>query len=583
MERPAVLWLQGVAINAIAPVQAGTLRCVIYTRKSSEEGLEQSFNSLHAQRDACEAYIRSQAGEGWTALPTQYDDGGVSGGTMERPALKQLLADVAAGRIDVVVVYKVDRLTRTLGDFAKIVEIFDKAGASFVSVTQAFNTTTSMGRLTLNVLLSFAQFEREVTGERIRDKIALSKAKGLWMGGVTALGYDKGDHVLVVNEAEAETVCHIFRRYLELGSVHVLAAELKKEGTRSKRWTTTAGKTVGGAVLRRGALFHLLRNRHYLGEIIHKDETYPGLHPAIIDKDLFDPVQTKLAANTAEPRKRRVKRASALLTRLIFDGEGRRFSPTFSSAGRNGRLHRYYVLADIQQGKEDLQHPDSIRRIGADALEAFVLTTLRRLTDGPALGTEELRALLRRIEARPADTHLLLDPGALAVGNHPDLALQDLESRLHPGERMVQDGDLIRIALPRRMKLRGGKTWATFRADPVRKASIDRTLVDGLRRAHILVADWKHEERSLYRRRLRRLAFLSPTIQRMILGDGSHRGWGSPSFSRRTRRCAGQNKANGSKGSPQPQHHEGSVGHVYGVARGTISFSPTPRVERGGK
>jgi DNA invertase Pin-like site-specific DNA recombinase len=226
-----------------------TLRCAIYTRKSSEEGLEQSFNSLDAQREACEAYVKSQAHEGWKLIPTLYDDGGYSGGNLDRPALRRLLADIDAGKIDTVVVYKVDRLTRALSDFAKIVERMDAKGASFVSVTQAFNTTTSMGRLTLNVLLSFAQFEREVTGERIRDKIAASKAKGMWMGGTTPLGYDAKDRTLAINAAEAETVRHVFERYLEIGAVHRLQRELERDGVRSK----------GGAVLGRGALFHLLR------------------------------------------------------------------------------------------------------------------------------------------------------------------------------------------------------------------------------------------------------------------------------------------------------------------------------------
>ena len=278
-------------MNARSDIKPAVLRCAVYTRKSSEEGLEQSFNSLHAQRDACESYVRSQISEGWSCLPRAYDDGGISGGTMERPGLKALLADIAAGNIDVVVVYKVDRLTRSLMDFSRIIEAFDKAGVSFVSVTQAFNTTTSMGRLTLNVLLSFAQFEREVTGERIRDKLALSKAKGMWMGSVPPLGYSRGDHVLVVIPEEAETVRGIYRRYLELGSVHTLCAELGAKGIRSKRWVTDTGKVLGDAVISRGALFYLLKNRHYLGEIPHKGTNHAGLHAAIVDRDLFDAVQ----------------------------------------------------------------------------------------------------------------------------------------------------------------------------------------------------------------------------------------------------------------------------------------------------
>ena len=256
--------------------RAAARRCAIYTRKSSEEGLEQEFNSLDAQREACEAYVRSQRHEGWTALATRYDDGGISGGTLERPALQRLLADVRAGRLDLVVVYKVDRLTRSLADFAKIVEIFDAAGVSFVSVTQQFNTTTSMGRLTLNMLLSFAQFEREVTGERIRDKVAASKRKGMWMGGTVPLGYDVRDRKLVVNEAEAATVRRIYADYLALGSVRVLEERLGAEGVVGK-----SGRPLG-----RGALFHMLRNRVYRGEVADKGVVYPGEHAAIVDAEL---------------------------------------------------------------------------------------------------------------------------------------------------------------------------------------------------------------------------------------------------------------------------------------------------------
>jgi site-specific DNA recombinase len=276
------------------------IRCAIYTRKSSEEGLEQEFNSLQAQREACEAFIKSQRHEGWVCLPDGYDDGGVSGATMERPALQQLLAEIQAGRVDVVVVYKVDRLTRSLADFAKIVEILDAKGASFVSVTQQFNTTTSMGRLTLNVLLSFAQFEREVTGERIRDKIAASKRKGMWMGGVAPLGYRARDRKLVVVDGEAETVRCIFGRYAELGSVRVLQEELQAQGLTSKCWTSASGRLWGGKPFARGALYLMLRNRIYRGEIAHQELSYPGEHTPIIDRQLWDRVQVLLAGNAAQ-------------------------------------------------------------------------------------------------------------------------------------------------------------------------------------------------------------------------------------------------------------------------------------------
>jgi len=265
-----------------------TRRCAIYTRKSSEEGLEQDFNSLHAQREACEAFIKSQTGEGWRLIKTAYDDGGLSGGTMERPALQHLLEDIRRRLVDVVVVYKVDRLTRSLADFAKMVEVFDAHGVSFVAVTQQFNTTTSMGRLTLNVLLSFAQFEREVTGERIRDKIAASKRKGMWMGGVPPLGYDVRDRKLTVNAAEADTVRLIFRRYLALGCVSRLRADLDQNGVRSKQRILTSGRALGGCVFGRGALYHLLRNRIYRGEVVHRGIAYPGEHEAIVDEELWN-------------------------------------------------------------------------------------------------------------------------------------------------------------------------------------------------------------------------------------------------------------------------------------------------------
>src|SRR5438067_2049873 len=271
-------------------------RCAIYTRKSTEEGLDQAFNSLDAQREACGAYILSQAGEGWEPIKTLYDDGGFSGGSMERPALKQLLADITAGKVDVIVVYKVDRLTRSLADFAKIVEILDAKGVSFVSVTQAFNTTTSMGRLTLNVLLSFAQFEREVTGERIRDKHAASRKKGIWMGGNPPLGYDAHERKLIVNPAEAETVRSIFALYLELGCVRRLKDAVDRHGWITKRFTTAAGRIQGGRPISRGHLHRILANPIYIGRIAHKGQLHPGQHEALIEAETWEAVQAQLAA-----------------------------------------------------------------------------------------------------------------------------------------------------------------------------------------------------------------------------------------------------------------------------------------------
>src|SRR5467141_3483404 len=301
----------------------GTIRCAIYTRKSSEEGLEQEFNSLQAQREACEAFINSQRHEGWVCLRAAYDDGGFSGATMDRPALQQLLGDLTAGRVDTVVVYKIDRLTRSLADFAKIVEILDTRGASFVSVTQQFNTTTSMGRLTLNVLLSFAQFEREVIGERIRDKIAASKKKGMWMGGVPPLGYQAQDRKLVIVESEAEIVRFIFRRYAELGSVRRLRDELEARSIQSKLRTSAAGGVSGGKPFARGALYLMLQNRIYRGEIVHNRQSYLGEHEPIIDQPLWEAVQTQVASNAAQQRNDGGKtRPPSLLAAMLFDGDG---------------------------------------------------------------------------------------------------------------------------------------------------------------------------------------------------------------------------------------------------------------------
>jgi site-specific DNA recombinase len=297
------------------------VRCAIYTRKSTEEGLEQDFNSLDAQGEACEAFIASQKHEGWVMLPTQYDDGGYSGGTLERPALQRLLADIRESQVDIVVVYKIDRLTRSLLDFAKIVEVFDAHSVSFVSVTQAFNTATSMGRLTLNVLLSFAQFEREVTGERIRDKIAASKKKGMWMGGYPPLGYDVKDRKLVINEAEAETVRYIFRRYQELRSVRLLKGHLDAAGIVSKHRTAPDGRLYGGKPIARGALYHMLQNHLYRGKIVHRGQSYPGEHIPIIGDDLWQKVQTTLATNrvdrnVADKGKRHISLLAGLRTSI---------------------------------------------------------------------------------------------------------------------------------------------------------------------------------------------------------------------------------------------------------------------------
>ena len=317
------------------------IRCAIYTRKSSEEGLEQEFNSLDAQHEACAAYVASQKHEGWVLLKDRYDDGGISGGTLERPAVQRLLADIDAGRVDRVVVYKVDRLTRSLADFAKLVERFDQAGASFVSVTQSFNTATSMGRLTLNVLLSFAQFEREVTAERIRDKIAASKKKGMWMGGVAPLGYDGKDRTLVVNDGEAATVRMIFDLYLRLGSIRRVQEELDRLDVRTKHRPDLKGTAKGGALFGRGALHHLLANPVYVGRIRHKEKTYAGAHAPIIEQDVWQAVQDRLIKRSAKERGRTATATPSPLAGKIVDETGDRLTP--SHANKKGRRYRYYV------------------------------------------------------------------------------------------------------------------------------------------------------------------------------------------------------------------------------------------------
>jgi site-specific DNA recombinase len=354
------------------------VRCAIYTRKSSEEGLEQSFNSLEAQREACEAFILSQKHEGWSVLTNHYDDGGFSGGTMERPALKQLLNDVQAEKVNTIVVYKVDRLTRSLADFARIIEILDSRGVSFVSVTQHFNTTTSMGRLTLNVLLSFAQFEREITGERIRDKIAASKKKGMWMGGVIALGYDCVDRQLVVNQVEADKVRQIFRTYLQLGCVSKLKEFLDRKQIQSKIRTDSSGRRYGGAPFSRGSLYHLLNSRIYIGEIIHGGQSYRGQHQPIVSLELWNNVAARLRQNNQSHRTGKSHSTPSLLSGILFDSHGVRFTPTH--AVKNGKRYRYYTSQSVIS---DAGIKPTITRFPAQELERFVKSQIHLLLQAP--------------------------------------------------------------------------------------------------------------------------------------------------------------------------------------------------------
>jgi DNA invertase Pin-like site-specific DNA recombinase len=349
------------------------VRCAIYTRVSTEHGLDQEFNSLDAQYDAASAYIKSQAHAGWTLIRSRYDDGGYSGGSTDRPDLQRLLDDIRARKLDVIVVYKVDRLTRSLADFAKLVELFDAHGVSFVSVTQQFNTTTSMGRLTLNVLLSFAQFEREVTSERIRDKIAASKRKGLWVGGPLPLGYHMKENKITVVEDEAERIRLIFRRYLELGGVNALVRDLRERNIRTKSRLLATGATRGGVAFGRGSLFYLLRNRFYIGEVKYKNEILPGEQPAIMDRALFEAVQQKLTEQwTTQSMIRNA--GDHLLTGLLFDDSGHRMVPTHAT--KAGVRYRYYVSLPHLHGESKTASVGSVSRVTATDIEDIIVNSL---------------------------------------------------------------------------------------------------------------------------------------------------------------------------------------------------------------
>ena len=414
------------------------LRCAIYTRKSSEEGLEQSFNSLDAQYEACGAYIASQRHEGWRLQPARYDDGGYSGGHLERPGLQQLLADIKAGKVDLVVVYKIDRLTRSLTDFSRMVEVFDQHKVSFVSVTQSFNTTTSMGRLTLNVLLSFAQFEREVTGERIRDKIAASKRKGMWMGGTVPMGYASEGRTLVPVPDEANRVRHLFERYAVLGSVGALKEELDRAGQVSTLRTSKAGRVSGGTPYSRGALYLLLKNRVYVGDIPHHDQVYPGQHEAIVPQDLWNKVQSQLETNREQRRLGGRSKQGSLLAGMVVDAHGHRLTP--SHTVKAGRRYRYYLG---RKGEPDHVSGTAGRAmrpcVPAHDLERLVTAGWRSLLETADLDVQldvdapEISTLIRSAARRlsdawpemswPAQRHALLAAGLLVKVERTQLRL----------------------------------------------------------------------------------------------------------------------------------------------------------------
>ena len=425
---------------------ASRRRCAIYTRKSSEEGLEQEFNSLAAQREACEAYIRSQQHEGWLLVRSRYDDGGFSGGNLERPAAQRLLSDIRAGRIDIVVVYKVDRLTRSLADFARLVELFDAQGVSFVSVTQQFNTTSSMGRLTLNVLLSFAQFEREVTGERIRDKIAASKKKGMWMGGNVPLGYDASERTLVINPAEAETVRRVFALYRELGCVRRVKEAAERLGLRTKCSTTANGAERGGKPFSRGHLYTLLSNQIYTGQIAHKGALYPGQQPVLVDDETWSAVRDQLAANKSDHRRKTKAAEPSLLAGLLVDARGERLTP--SHAVKKGRRYRYYVSAALIT---DAGTDREGWRLAAREIEEAVIRILTDALTSPASLVERIAAAgmpsdqVRKLLSRAAGM-------AAALGGSPGERAKLVRELI---EKIIVDEKTLTIKLRRGLLLGG--------------------------------------------------------------------------------------------------------------------------------
>jgi DNA invertase Pin-like site-specific DNA recombinase len=454
-------------------------RCATYTRKSSEEGLEQDFNSLDAQREACEAYIQSQAGEGWRPVRMRYDDGGQSGGTLSRPALERLLGDIEAGKIDTVVVYKVDRLTRSLSDFAKIVEIFDANGVSFVSVTQHFNTTTSMGRLTLNMLLSFAQFEREVTGERIRDKIAASKRKGLWMGGLVPLGYEASGRTLVIHEPEAETVRTVFRLYLERGSVQTVKEEADRLGLRSKVRRGPDGKRRGGRLLSRGYLHQLLRNPLYIGRIRHRGEVHPGQHEAIIDPETWAAVQAKLSSQAPPPAASpRARRPSSLRGKL-FDEAGERLTP--SHTVKSGRRYRYYVSRAVGRKRRGA----SGWRLPALEIERAVEQAVVALLNDPATLAEDAREA-GISETQTSHLHETIAGGVavpLDLVQRVDLDADGLGLTLDLGRFIGVQKLRIHHQVPLRIRRRGVEQRLVIASKSADDSQVDAALVKSLVRS----------------------------------------------------------------------------------------------------
>jgi len=513
------------------------IRCAIYTRKSSEDGLEQEFNSLHAQREACAAYVASQKHEGWVLLPDHYDDGGLSGGSLERPALRQLLYDVASGRVDQIIVYKIDRLTRSLSDFSKIVDILDAAEASFVSVTQSFNTATSMGRLTLNMLLSFAQFEREVTAERIRDKIAASKRKGLWMGGQVPLGYDASGRTLKIRDDEAQTIRMLYDLYEEHGTVRAVKAEAARLGLRTRQRNAADGTVSGGGAFDRGHIHHILTNPIYAGRIRHKDKVHEGQHDPIIDPERWDRIQHVLQQGAAKSRGYKTAKRRSHLCGKLFDETGDRLTPSHAKTRKGVRL-RYYVshrlVAKSGEGDQDGW------RLPADELEGRVADVLLQTISTPGFTADLLQnpsaEQVRRADARLSEM--------LKTTGQPQLLTLVNRIVVSPGEMLVQlspeeiascisaasdniNPDCLTITTPFRLRMRGVETKIIL-ADQSR--SRDEVLIRNIAKAHAWFERIKSGEtfaaiaknEGTPKRRIQQmigLAFLAPDIVRDAL-DG---------------------------------------------------------------
>jgi len=528
-----------------------TLRCAVYTRKSSEEGLEQDFNSLEAQREACEAYIKSQAHEGWRALPERFDDGGFSGGSLERPALQRLMEQIREKRIDVIVIYKIDRLTRSLMDFAKLAELFDKQGVSFVSVTQQFNTTTSMGRLMLNVLLSFAQFEREITGERIRDKIAASKKKGIWMGGSVPAGYDVKDRTLVINEHDAKTVRTLFRLYTELGSVRKVWAEARRLKLRTPVRTSTTGQVSGGKPFDSHNLYHLLSSPIYIGKLPHKGQVYDGKHPPLITPAQWKAVQDGLAGNRVDRRYGRNHKNPSPLAGLLFDAKGIRFTPTHTRKGT--QRYRYYVDPALTRGMTPAKA--HLPRIPALEVEHAVRKGLAQFLNDPkallgALGKDVKGSLAERalkqagevaediLDATPTTwmpligstlVKVVLREDAIDLSFAPDglrtILLGEGGERDLPGTKTRNDTSPVEYRVPAQIRMRkgamkvliGGENRVAGETDPVLLKTLAKAYVwaerlrDGSADSILEIAQSDGVTQS-YVTRVLRLGFLAPSI-----------------------------------------------------------------------